>query len=106
MSQMNLLAQSIGCFYAVQRTNAEIVRSLGNKSPHKLLTGQKPNQGLSALPMHPKLLANLRSEAHLKSYLVIPHHIAIKDAWVNADAAAQLNNIQSIMPTALNSIVP
>ena len=84
--------------------NAEIARFLRNKSPHELLVGQKLNQGLSTLPMHPKLLTNLRSEAHLLSCLGILDYIAIKDAQVNANVIAQSNNAQSIAPTTPNAV--
>ena len=60
MLQMNSLVWSIGYFYAVQQISTEIIRSLENESPYELLTGKKLNQGLSTLPMHPKLLANWR----------------------------------------------
>ena len=84
--EMNSTAWVVGCFYVAWRINTEIVRSLRNRSPYELLTGQKPNQGLSTLPMHPQLLANHQSDSHLQSALNLPANLAIEDALVNEDS--------------------
>ena len=89
MLEMNSNSWSIGCYFVAWKTNTQIVRSIGNKSPHELLTGQKPNQGLSTLPIHPELLSEMQTEGHLHSILNSPADIPIEEARVNMNGVAE-----------------
>ena len=86
---MNSTAWSIGYNYIAWTTNTQIVRSLGNKSPCKVLAGQKPNQGLSTLPIYPTLLSNLQKEAYLHSILNMPVDVLIEEVRVNINVSTE-----------------
>ena len=88
MLEMNSNSWLIGCYFVAWKTNTQIVRSIGNKSPHELLRGQKPNQGLLTLPIHPELLSEMQTKGHLHSVLNLPADIPIEEARVNANGVA------------------
>ena len=98
MLEYDSTAWSIGSKFVNWKTNTQIIRSLGNKSPCELLTGQKPNQGLSALPIHPDLLAKLQKESHLHSLLMLPDDAPVEKALVTSNLNTEIETVGNSLP--------
>lgn len=54
---------SIGIKIVQWQINTQEHRGIGNEIPYKLLTGQNPRVGISALPMSKALISTLQTES-------------------------------------------
>ena len=95
MHENNSTKWSIGALFVQWRINTLIVRSMGNKSPYELLTGQRPRRGISSLPIDKELLTSLKNEAQLNNLLGIPENAVIENYSYDSLTQQSIQNVRN-----------
>jgi hypothetical protein len=66
-------------------------KGIGGKIPYHLFTGQNPRVGISSLPINPKLINKLSTEAQVSALLDLDPDIPLEDAVVKSYQMARIS---------------
>ena len=92
---------SVGCKLVQWRINTQINRTIGNETSYKLVFGQKPRVGLSALPLHMELIDTIATEGQLNRILGLNETDELERSVTTVQASVSINSITTTQDQAI-----